>query len=194
MDPPAPSQPSLDTAYTQPSNPAQSSTEHASSTTAAASAQRSAPTASTRREGDVDSDQNPGVSALAYGERDARNDAGDSMGSSVSNTEGEQLRAAGDGDIARAQDSKDGFGEQTSLTKDLDRKKAEQGAIKEGMAGSGDGMSGGGVDVGGVLGGKGGSGFVGAGGEGDEGGAGGGAGGSFACVMGDWGVFLSVGG
>lgn len=82
------------------------------------------------------------------------------------------MRAAGDGDIARAQDHKDGFGEQKSLTADLDRKKAEQGAIKEGIAGVGDGMSGGGgVDVGGVLGGRGGSGFVGAVGGGNEDGA-----------------------
>ena len=81
------------------------------------------------------------------------------------------MRAAGDGDIARAQDHKDGFGEQKSLTADLDRKKAEQGAIKEGIAGVGDGMSGGGVDVEGVLGGKGGMGFVGAVGRGNEDGA-----------------------
>lgn len=93
------------------------------------------------------------------------------MGGSVSNTEGEQMRAAGDGDIARKQENKDGFGEQKSLTADLDRKKAEQGAIKEGMAGVGDGMTGPGVDVGGVLGGKGGSGFVGAVGNGNEEGA-----------------------
>lgn len=84
------------------------------------------------------------------------------MGGSVSNQEGEQMRAAGDGDIAVAQEEKHGFGEQTSLTSDLDRKKAEQAEIKDDRRGGEDG--GGGVDVRGALGG-GNKGFVGGGGE-----------------------------
>ena len=82
------------------------------------------------------------------------------MGDPVSNQEGEQMRAAGDGDIAAAQESKHGFGEQGSLTSDLDRKKAEQAQIKD----QGRGGGGGGVDVQGALGG-GNKGFVGSGTE-----------------------------
>lgn len=41
------------------------------------------------------------------------------------------MRAAGDGDIASAQDTKHGFGEQGSLTAGLDRKKEEQDAERE---------------------------------------------------------------
>lgn len=84
------------------------------------------------------------------------------MGGPVSNQEGEQMRAAGDGDIAVAQERKHGFGEQTSLTSDLDRKKAEQAEIKDDRRGGGG--SGGGIDVQGALGG-GNKGFVGGGGE-----------------------------
>ena len=83
------------------------------------------------------------------------------MGGSVSNQEGEQMRAAGDGDIAAAQQSKHGFGEQSSLTSNLDGKKAEQAKIKDERRGGGGGK---GVDVQGVLGG-GNKGFVGGGGE-----------------------------
>ncbi len=85
------------------------------------------------------------------------------MGGPVSNQEGEQMRAAGDGDIAVAQEGKHGFGEQTSLTSDLDRKKAEQAEIKDERRGGGGG-GGGGVDVQGALGGRS-KGFVGGGGE-----------------------------
>ncbi len=90
------------------------------------------------------------------------------MGSAVSNQEGEQMRAAGDGDIAAAQDGKHGFGEQADLASGLDRKKEEQAAIKAARSGGG---SGGGVDVGAALGG-GRGGFVGAnnGGQGTTGG------------------------
>ena len=83
------------------------------------------------------------------------------MGGPVSDLEGEQMCAAGDGDIAAAQDDKHGFGEQSSLTSDLDRKKAEQAEIKEARRGGGVGK---GVDVQGALGG-GNKGFVGGGGE-----------------------------
>ena len=72
------------------------------------------------------------------------------------------MSAAGDGDIAVAQERKHGFGEQTSLTSDLDRKKAEQAEIKDGRSNGGGG--GGGVDVQGALGG-GNKGFVGGKGE-----------------------------
>lgn len=49
----------------------------------------------------------------------------------VSNTEGEQMRAAGDGDIAKAQETKTGFGEQSSLASDMDRKREEQDKVKD---------------------------------------------------------------
>lgn len=84
------------------------------------------------------------------------------MGGSVSNQEAEQMGAAGDGDIASAQEKKHGFGGETSLTSDLDRKKAEQAGIKDERRGAGGG--GGGVDVQGALGG-GDKGFVGGGGQ-----------------------------
>ena len=85
------------------------------------------------------------------------------MGGPVSDLEGEQMRAAGDGDIAAAQDGKHGFGEQASLTSGLDRKKAEQAEMKDERRG-GRGSGGKGVDVQGVLGG-GNKGFVGGSGE-----------------------------
>ena len=84
------------------------------------------------------------------------------MGGPVSNQEGEQMRAAGDGDIAAAQDHKHGFGEQSSLTSDLDRKKEEQAQIKHEIGGGSSGAKG--VDVQGALG-SGDKGFVGSGGE-----------------------------
>ena len=84
------------------------------------------------------------------------------MGGPVSNQEGEQMRAAGDGDIAAAQDQKHGFGEQSDLASGLDKKKEEQAKIKEAR---GFGGGAGGVDVQGAVGG-GGKGFVGGGGEG----------------------------
>ncbi|KAL9638044.1 MAG: hypothetical protein Q9164_001816 [Protoblastenia rupestris] len=175
MDPSQPAQPSLNTAYSQPSNPAQSYSEHESSTTASASQQRSDPTYETRRDNDTERDAMP--SSLGYGERDSRKDAGESvstvtlqsafqqhseglflaMGQEVSNTEGEQMRAAGDGDIAKTQERKHGFGEQGDLASGLDRKKAEQADIKNSRSEGG----GGGVDVGAAIGG-GSGGFVGA--------------------------------
>ena len=83
------------------------------------------------------------------------------MGGPVSNQEGEQMRAAGDGDIAAAQDKKHGFGEQGDLASGLDRKKEEQANIKNAR---GSGGSGGAVDVQGAM--SGGKGFVGGGGSG----------------------------
>ena len=73
------------------------------------------------------------------------------------------MRAAGDGEIAAAQDSKHGFGEQSDLASGLDRKKEQQAEIKAQRHGGGTG-GGGGVDVQVVMGG-GNKGFVGGGGE-----------------------------
>ncbi len=83
------------------------------------------------------------------------------MGGPVSDLEGEQMRAPGEGDIASAQDNKHGFGEQGDLASDLDRKKDEQATIKE-SRGSAQGQ--GGVDVGAAIGGRD-KGFVGGNGE-----------------------------
>lgn len=74
------------------------------------------------------------------------------------------MRAAGDGDIAAAQDKKHGFGEQGDLASGLDRKKAQQAEIKDARS-DGGGRGGGGVDVKGALGGGGRKAFVGGGGE-----------------------------
>ena len=190
MDPQAPSQPSIDTAYDNPDNPAdQTSAERKAATSVSASQQRSDPAYERREPNDTIGDRGSASqddampSSLGYGVQDSSKDAGESvsvphqglflrltkssliqnwaqMGGPVSNQEGEQMRAAGDGDIAAAQDSKHGFGEQTSLTSDLDRKKREQAEIKDERRGG----PGNGVDVQGVLGG-GDKGFVGGGGE-----------------------------
>jgi len=86
MDPQGPSQPNLDTAYEQPSNPAQSTSENAASKSTSASLQRSGPTAERRGQSDVssgggnqDDQSNAMPSALGYGARDASGDAGDSV-------------------------------------------------------------------------------------------------------------------
>lgn len=175
MDPTGPSQPSLNTVYDHPSNPAQSAPEHASSKSTAASQQRSDPTQETRHPSSGKPHSQAMPSSLGYGAQDDSGDAGEARGDAVSNTEGEQMRAAGDGDIARAQDGKHGFGEQGDLASDMDRKKDQQAEIKEARRG-GDGGDRSDVDVGSVLGGKG-SGFVGAGeqagGEGQQGSGGG---------------------
>lgn len=87
MDPQGPSQPNLDTAYDQPSNPAQSASEHTDSKSTSASLQRSDPTAERREQNDVSSgggkqdDQSDAMpSAMGYGARDASGDAGESVG------------------------------------------------------------------------------------------------------------------
>ena len=80
------------------------------------------------------------------------------------------MRAAGDGDIASAQDKKHGFGEQQSLTAGLDRKKEEQRKLKQGST-SGEGSDRG-VDVQGAIGE--GKAFVGAGSGSGSSGVGGG--------------------
>lgn len=89
------------------------------------------------------------------------------MGGAVSNQEGEQMRAAGDGDIAVAQERKHGFGGEGDLSSGMDRKKDEQAKIKD-ARGGGNGGGGGGVDVQAAMGG-GDKGFVGGGGGEDYG-------------------------
>ena len=160
MDPSGPSQPSLNEAYAHPSNSAQSSSEHTDSTKTSASQARSGPTFSSREPNDVITDATP--SSLGYGVQDSRHDAGESLGQAASDLEGEQMRAPGDGDIARMQERKGGFGEQKGLTEGLDRKKEEQQALKQerGYTGEGAGEGSGGVDVEGAIGGE--KGFVGA--------------------------------
>ncbi|KAI4116250.1 MAG: hypothetical protein LQ345_003294 [Seirophora villosa] len=188
MDPTGPAQPNLNTVYDQPANPAsQSDLEKQKSTSTAASIQRSDATAEKRERGDVPvastHDGGPMPSSLGYGARDSSGDAGESMGEPVSSLTGEQMRAPGEGDIADAQDTKHGFGEQADLASGLDRKKEEQRnrlADRSGMGPEGGKGGRGGVDVQGAIGG-GGKGVVGAGkgsgGRGDrEGGEGGGRG------------------
>ncbi|KAI4124315.1 MAG: hypothetical protein LQ338_004856 [Usnochroma carphineum] len=184
MDPSGPSQPTLNAAYDQPSNPAsQSDYEQRESTSTSASIQRSAPTVERRERGDVpvpsSHEGGPTPSSLGYGARDSSGDAGESMGGPVSSLEGEQLRPPGEGDVASAQDSKGGFGEQADLASDLDRKKEEQRErLNDRYGGGSSGKGGpGGVDVQSAIGG-GGKGVVGASqgsgargfGEGEEGG------------------------
>ncbi|KAL8987793.1 MAG: hypothetical protein Q9177_003045, partial [Variospora cf. flavescens] len=113
MDPTGPSQPTLNTVYDQPANPAsQSDYEKQKSTSTSASIQRSDATAEKRERGDVpvasSHEGGPTPSSLGYGVRDSSGDAGESMGEPVSSLTGEQMRAPGEGDIADAQDSKHG--------------------------------------------------------------------------------------
>ena len=77
MDPQAPSQPSLNTAYEHPSNPAQDSSEQAASQSVGASLRRSDPTSERREPNDQQSEATP--SSLGYGARDASGDAGDKV-------------------------------------------------------------------------------------------------------------------
>ncbi|KAL8699974.1 MAG: hypothetical protein Q9201_005698 [Fulgogasparrea decipioides] len=187
MDPSGPSQPPLNTAYNQPSNPAsQTDYEKQKSSSTSASIQRSHPTVDQRERGDVpvpsNHDEAAKPSSLGYGYRDNSGDAGESKGPPVSDLTGEQMRAPGEGDVASAQDSKHGFGEQPDLASDLERKKAEQQERLEERHNGGSSKKGGpgGVDVQSAIGG-GGKGVVGAdpgsGGRGDrEGEEGGGRG------------------
>ena len=77
MDPQAPSQPKLDTAYEHPSNPAQDSSEQAASQSVGASLRRSDPISERREPNDQQSEAMP--SSLGYGARDASGDAGDKV-------------------------------------------------------------------------------------------------------------------
>jgi len=87
----------------------------------------------------------PGMSvgsatAMGHGDhpRDNADDSnatlpGSKVGPQNEDLEGEQMRAAGEGDIMHAQFEKKnaGWGEQDSLTSDLDRQKAEQKGARE---------------------------------------------------------------
>ena len=77
MDPQAPSQPNLNTAYEHPSNPAQDSSEQAASQSVGASMRRSDPTSERREPNDQQGEAMP--SSLGYGARDASGDAGDKV-------------------------------------------------------------------------------------------------------------------
>lgn len=85
MDPAAPSQPPLNTAYNHPSNPAsQNPSEAKYSTSTSASLQRSDATAETRKPNDLpDSsshgENDPIPSSLGYGARDDSGDRGDEV-------------------------------------------------------------------------------------------------------------------
>lgn len=137
MDPSAPSQPPLDTAYQHPSNPStKEPQEQYDSQSTSASQSRTGAKADQRSAGDVPSGVPTGQeeatpSSLAkggHGERDDPNILGSDPTSSL---EGEQMRAPGEGDIARANENVTGFGEQGDLVADMDRKRAEQDQIKE---------------------------------------------------------------
>lgn len=80
--------------------------------------------------------------ATAAGHGDHPNDHADDsnavqssskVGPQAEDLNGEQMRAPGEGDVMHAQDNKKnaGWGEQDSLTSDLDRKKAEQAGARE---------------------------------------------------------------
>lgn len=84
LDPQGPSQPNLDTAYEQPSNPAQSSSEHAASKSTSASLRRSDPPIERRKPNDAirdgGNDQSEATpTSVAYGVRDSSQDAGESV-------------------------------------------------------------------------------------------------------------------
>jgi hypothetical protein len=53
------------------------------------------------------------------------------VGPQQDDLEGNQTATFGEGDVAHAQEHKAGFGEEQSLTSDLDRKKAEQKEARE---------------------------------------------------------------
>ena len=81
MDPQAPSQPSIDTAYENPDNPAdQSTSERKDATSVGASQQRSDPAYERRGPNDTMSQTEPTPSSLGYGAQDSSGDAGESVG------------------------------------------------------------------------------------------------------------------
>jgi hypothetical protein len=61
--------------------------------------------------------------------------SGSKIGPQNEDLEGEQMRASGEGEIMNAQFNKNnaGWGEQGSMTSDLDRQKAEQKDAREGI-------------------------------------------------------------
>ena len=87
MDPQAPSQPSIDTAYENPDNPVeQTNSERKDATSVGASQQRSDPTYERREPNDTIGDRGSASqseampSSLGYGAQDSSGDAGDSVG------------------------------------------------------------------------------------------------------------------
>jgi len=129
MDPKAPAQPKLDTAYDTAGNPAER-TSHEQSKAAAKESTNTGATAEDRGQGDIPvpstHDDRATPSSLGIGARNASGDKGENVGPGASNLDGEQMRAPGEGDVYKKQFSKSGFGEQEDLAGDLDRKKAEQ--------------------------------------------------------------------
>ena len=174
MDPSGPSQPPLDEAYDQPANPSTKNPDEAyRGGSTSTSQQRTDPEIDRREPDDLrdtvtcneggqsgEGGYTTNTSSLGYGavgDEARKGDREEKYGSAVSNTEGEQMRAAGEGDIARAQETKGGFGEQGDLASGLDRKREEQEEIKARRHGGDNGYGGGGggaVDVGNALGGK----------------------------------------
>ncbi|KAL8825247.1 MAG: hypothetical protein Q9191_004528 [Dirinaria sp. TL-2023a] len=152
MDPSAPSQPPLDTAYQHPSNPTtKEPQEQYESQSTSASQRRTGAKLDGRSAGDVPTEATPSSLAKGgHGERDDPNILGSDPTSSL---EGEQMRAPGEGDIARANENVTGFGEQPDLAADMDRKRAEQDQIKEDRRADGRREEDRGVDVQGALGG-----------------------------------------
>lgn len=186
LDPSGPAQPSIDTPYTHPANPALTTSEQqttSSPSTSSDAQSRSNPSKQDRRlPSNTDDTRTAVPSSLGYGvtpDQASATDAGgdEKYGKEVSNTEGEQMRAPGEGDVADAvRGNKYGGdgGEQGDLAAGLERKRDEQAELREerrgerygGAAagtgsGSGSGDKEGGVDVSSVLGGK--AGFVSAG-------------------------------
>ncbi|MCJ1231232.1 hypothetical protein MMC12_007909 [Toensbergia leucococca] len=151
MNPTAPSQPPLDTAYSQPSNP---STTTASEDATAQQTSNSAQEIDSRKPNDVpvplSHAQGATPSSLGYGVRGSGQDKSDDEipPGLPDSTDAEQMAAPGEGDIAKAQDNKHGFGEQADMASDLDRKKSEQAQLKQGGGSEGKGS---GVDVGAAL-------------------------------------------
>lgn len=134
MDSKQPSQPPLNTAFKQDDNPAQTTDLEQLTGIQASKGSENSPQVDRRSAHDVESSHtNPPTStALGAGERGPlvsrplSNSTAETASSSE--LEGEQMRAPGEGDVADAvknKADKGGFGEQKSLTADLDAKKAE---------------------------------------------------------------------
>ncbi|MCJ1240906.1 hypothetical protein MMC14_008910 [Varicellaria rhodocarpa] len=165
MDPQGPSQPPLDQVYNTQGNPADQSPQEQRSSSSNASS-NSASLLDSRQNGDIPvpstHQESATPSSLGYGARDSSKDNENISPSTTSpttnsNNEGEQMRAAGEGDIYKAKFNKTGFGEQDDLASDLNRKKAEQASMREKVKEERSEK----VDVGGALGGREGVGLVG---------------------------------
>jgi len=149
----ASTQPSLDTVYNTASNPVSQNQEEMNTSTKSPQFNNGNMT-DARERGDIlvpsTHGGEPTSSSLGYGVRDASGDQGGTFG--TPNTDADQMRAAGEGEIAKAQYNKMGFGEQHDLASDLDRKMAEQAGAREKIKEQRKA----GVDIGGALGGIGG--------------------------------------